>query len=139
LAGLLAEVLAHAADIVKTTVGARTVEGGAAWCVAAPTPFEFWKVALHSPGNRFMGHADPPIRHHDHQIPQAQFEARVPAYAQDDDLSVEVPPSEQIFDRDELLHLFIIAPRVCTRAVLRKVAITSPGGSGATLRLPEYS
>jgi hypothetical protein len=61
-----------------------------------------------------------PIRHHDHQIPQAQFKARVPAHAPNDDLSVEVPSSEQIFDRDEPLHLFIIArlPRVCTRAIL---------------------
>jgi hypothetical protein len=32
---------------------------------------------------------------------------------------VEVPSFEQIFDRDEPLHLFIIArhPRVCTRAL----------------------
>src|SRR6202521_403405 len=51
-----------------------------------------------------MGHADPPIRRHDHQIPQAQFEARVPAHAQNDDLSVEVPSFEQIFDRVERLH-----------------------------------
>jgi hypothetical protein len=65
-----------------------------------------------------MGHGDPPIRHHDHQIPQAQLEARVPAHAQNDDLSVEVPSFEQVFDRDEPLHLFIIArhPRVCTRS-----------------------
>jgi hypothetical protein len=65
-----------------------------------------------------MGHADPPIRHHNHQIPQAQLEARVPAHAQNDDLSVEVPSFEQTFDRDEPLHLFIIArhPRICTRA-----------------------
>ena len=48
-----------------------------------------------------MGHGDPPIRHHDHQIPQAQFEARVPAHTPNDDLSVEVPSFEQIFDRDE--------------------------------------
>jgi hypothetical protein len=58
--------------------------------------------------DRCMGHGDPPIRHHDHQIPQAQFEARVPAHAQNDDLSVEVPTFEQIFDRDESSHLFII-------------------------------
>jgi hypothetical protein len=30
MAGLLPEVLAHAADIVKTTAGAQTVEGRAA-------------------------------------------------------------------------------------------------------------
>jgi len=53
-----------------------------------------------------MGHGDPPIRHHDHQIPQAQLEARVPAHAQNDDLSVEVPSFEQIFDPNEPLHLF---------------------------------
>jgi transposase len=72
-----------------------------------------------------MGHRDPPIRHHDHQIPQAQFEARVPAHAPNDDLSVEVPSSEQILDRDEPLHLFIIArlPRVCTRAYRTTVVI----------------
>ena len=57
-----------------------------------------------------MGHGDPPICHHDHQISQAQFEARVPAHAQNDDLSVEVPSFKQIFDWDEPLHLFIIVP-----------------------------
>jgi len=46
-----------------------------------------------------MGHGDSPIRHHDHQIPQAQFEARVPTHTQNDDLSVEVPSFKQIFDR----------------------------------------
>jgi hypothetical protein len=50
--------------------------------------------------------------------PQAQLEARVPAHAQNDDLSVEVPSFEQSFDRDEPFHFFIIARhlRVCTRA-----------------------
>jgi hypothetical protein len=48
------------------------------------------------------------IRHHDRQIPQAQLEARVPAHAQNDNLSVEVASFEQIFDRDEPLHLFNI-------------------------------
>jgi hypothetical protein len=67
-----------------------------------------------------MGHGDPPISHHDHKIPQAQFEARLPTHTQNDDLSVEVPSFEHVFDRDEPLHLFIIArhPRVCTRALM---------------------
>jgi len=62
---------------------------------------------------------DRPVGHLHHQISQAQCETRVPTHAQNDDLSVEVPSFEQIFDRDEPLHLFIIArhPRVCTRAV----------------------
>src|SRR6266849_5851877 len=94
--------------------------------VAPPALFEFWKVALNPPQDRCMGHRDPSIRHHDHQIPQAQFEACVPAHAQNDNLSVEVASFEQIFDRDEPLHLFIIDrhPRVCTRA-----ATTAPFNS----------
>jgi len=51
-----------------------------------------------------MRHGNAAVCHHDHQIPQTQFEARVPAHAQNDDLSVEVPSFEQIFDRDEPLH-----------------------------------
>jgi hypothetical protein len=44
-----------------------------------------------------MGNGDPPIPDHDlPQIAQAQFEARVPAHAQNDDLSVEVPSFEQM-------------------------------------------
>jgi hypothetical protein len=67
-----------------------------------------------------MRHGDAAVRHHDYQIPQAQLEARVPGDTQDDDLLVEVPSFEQIFDRYEPLHFFIIAchPRVCTRAAV---------------------
>ena len=80
-----------------------------------------------------MGHRDPSIRHHDHQIPQAQFEACVPAHAQNDNLSVEVASFEQIFDRDEPLHLFIIDrhPRVCTRAMTS--GFTPPEGVTAQM------
>jgi hypothetical protein len=65
-----------------------------------------------------MGHGDPPVRHHDHQIPQAQFEARVPADTQNDNLPIEMSSFEEIFYRHEPLHLFIVARRrgVCTRA-----------------------
>ena len=66
-----------------------------------------------------MRHGNAAVCHHDYQIPQAQLEARVPGDTQDDDLPVEVPSFEQILDRYEPLHFFIIAchPRVCTRAV----------------------
>src|SRR4029077_14137297 len=89
--------------------------------VAPPTLLELRQVALDPPENRCMRHGNAAVCHHDHQIPQAQFEARVPAHAQNNDLSVEVPSSEQIFDRDAPLHLFIFArhPRVCTRAIFR--------------------
>ena len=70
-----------------------------------------------------MRHGNAAVCHHDHQIPQAQFEARVPAHAQNDDLSVEVPSFEQIFDRYEPLHLFIIArhPRVLHQSRFSRV------------------
>ncbi len=68
-----------------------------------------------------------PIRHHDHQIPQAQFEARVPAHAQNDDLSVEVPSFKHVFDRDESSHLFIIAHTLAFAAddVFEDILITN--------------
>ena len=91
-----------------------------------------------------MRDGNPAVCHHDHQIPQAQFEARVPAHAQNDDLSVEVPSFEEIFDRDEPLHLIIIArrARVCTRANIRAFApetndirlILLRGGAGELLQ-----
>jgi hypothetical protein len=49
------------------------------------------------------------VRHHDDQISEAQFETRVPADPQDDDLSVEMPSLEQCFDWNKLLHSVIIA------------------------------
>jgi hypothetical protein len=66
-----------------------------------------------------MSHWDSSIHHHDHQIPQAQFEVLVPAHAQNDNLPVGLPSFEQIFDRDEPLHPFIIAPQptVCARGL----------------------
>ena len=51
------------------------------------------------------------IRHHDHQVSQTQFETRVPANTQDDDLSVEMSTLEQCFDRNERLHSAIIPDR----------------------------
>jgi hypothetical protein len=92
--------------------------------VAPPTLLKLRQEALDPPENRCMRHGNAAVCHHDHQIPQAQFEARVPPHAQNDDLSVEVPSFEQIFDPNEPLHFFIIArhPRVCTRAMRRTEA-----------------
>jgi hypothetical protein len=42
-----------------------------------------------------MRQPDASVRHHNHQISQAQLEAGVPADTQDDDLSVEMPSLEQ--------------------------------------------
>jgi hypothetical protein len=51
---------------------------------------------------------DASIRHHGHQVSQTQFETRVPANTQDDDLSVEMSSLEQCFDWNERLHSVII-------------------------------
>jgi len=44
------------------------------------------------------------IRHHDHQVSEAQFETCVPADAKNDDLSVEMPTGEQSLDRNKSTH-----------------------------------
>ncbi len=74
---------------------------------------------LYPPQNRRVRHADAAFTHHGDQVAKAQFEAQVPADAQDHDLLVEGPPFEQLFYRHESWHLFIIAQCdcVCTRAL----------------------
>ena len=73
-----------------------------------------------------MRHGDAAVRYHDCQIPQI-VEARVPGDTQDDDRLVEVPSFEHIVDRDEPLHLFIIArhPPVCTGALFQAAIVCS--------------
>ena len=44
-----------------------------------------------------MRQLDASIRHHDHQVSQAQFETRVPANTQDDDLSVEMSSHDGVW------------------------------------------
>ena len=51
-----------------------------------------------------MRHRDAALRNHDHQIAQAQLEARVPGDTQDDDLPVEVSSLEHSLDRVERFH-----------------------------------
>ena len=69
--------------------------------------------------NRGVRQRDASVRHHDDQISSAQFETRVPADTQDDDLSIEVPSLEQRFDSSKPLHSVIIARSrpVCTRTI----------------------
>jgi hypothetical protein len=78
--------------------------------------------------NRGVRQRDASVRHHDDQISQAQFEARVPADTQDDDLSVEMPSLEQCFDWNKPLHSVIIARSrpVCTRTPRPRVLFERP-------------
>jgi hypothetical protein len=66
-----------------------------------------------------MRHDDAALRHHDHQIPQAQFKTRVPPDTQqDDDLPAEVPPVEYCLDWVEpLIPHHLRRRRVCIRTV----------------------
>jgi hypothetical protein len=61
--------------------------------------------------NRCVRQRDASIRHHDHQVPQTQFETRVPTDTEDDDLPIEMTSLEQCFDRNEPLHSAIIPDR----------------------------
>jgi len=79
--------------------------------VSAPALLEFRQVTLHPTQNRCVRQRDASIPHHDHQVPEAQFETRVPADTEDDDLPVEMSSLEQCFDRNERLHSAIIPDR----------------------------
>jgi hypothetical protein len=44
------------------------------------------------------------LRHHLHEIPEAEFEAQIPSHAQDDDLSVEVSTFKQLIQTQKPDH-----------------------------------
>jgi len=52
-----------------------------------------------------MGQRQATLRHHLYQVAQAQFEPKVPAHAQNDDVAVEVSACEQLFQALWLVHL----------------------------------
>jgi uncharacterized protein (TIGR03437 family) len=89
---------------------------------------------LDPPQNRGVRQRSASVRHHDDQISEAQFETRVPADTQDDDLSVEMPPLEQYFDWNKPLHLVIIARSrpVCTRTQLTATVAPASGSGSPT-------
>jgi hypothetical protein len=45
----------------------------------------------HPAHDRGVGQRQAALGQHLHQIPEAEFEAQIPAHAQDDDLAVEMP------------------------------------------------
>ena len=49
------------------------------------------------------------LGHHLDQIPKAEFVPQVPAHAQDDHLTVEVPPCKQLFNAAQLAHQTILS------------------------------
>lgn len=43
-----------------------------------------------------MGQIESALGHHFDQIPEAELVAQIPAYAQDDHLTIEMPPCKQL-------------------------------------------
>ena len=76
--------------------------------MSAPALLECRQVVLDPTENGGVRERNAPIRHHDGQVSQAQFETRIPADTEDDDLPIEMPSLEQCFDRYEPLHSVII-------------------------------
>src|SRR5204863_3274110 len=79
--------------------------------VALPALLEFRQVALDPTQDGRVSERNASIRHHDHQISEAQFETCVPANAKNDDLPVEMPSAEQCFDRNKPTHPAMILHR----------------------------
>src|SRR6516164_4216061 len=79
--------------------------GSADWpSITLPPILEFRQVMLDPTQDGRMCERNASIRHHDHQVPEAQFETCVPADAKNDDLSVEMPTREQSLDRNKSTH-----------------------------------
>src|SRR5271168_258983 len=51
-----------------------------------------------------MGQIESALGHHFDQIPEAELVAQIPPYAQDDHLTIEVPPCKQLLKAAQLAH-----------------------------------
>src|SRR5262249_29886409 len=107
--------------------------------VTRPAFLEFRQVVLDPAQNRRVSKRDTSIRHHDHQVSEAQFETGVPADTEDDDLRAELPPGNQSPPRNEPPHPAMIHHRraVCTRATQRPSPAKSRWSTAAPVRLPQ--
>src|ERR1700731_3480946 len=71
---------------------------------AVPTLDELWGISPDPAQNGRMGQMESALGHHFDQIPEAELVAQVPAYAQDDHLTIEVPPCKQLLKTAQLAH-----------------------------------
>ncbi len=63
---------------------------------AVPAFFEILDIALEPAHDHRMSQCYAPLSHHFHEISKAELEPEIPAYAQDDDLPVEMAAFEKI-------------------------------------------
>src|ERR1700730_8899861 len=63
---------------------------------AVPTLDELWGISPDPSQDGRMGQIESALRHHFDQIPEAELVVQVPAYAQDDHLTIEVPSCKQL-------------------------------------------
>ena len=94
--------------LVRDPSGRRSADGPS---IALPALLEFRQVVLDPTQDGRVREGNASIRHHDHQVSEAQFETCVPADAKNDDLSVEMPSAEQCLDRNKPAHPAIIVHR----------------------------
>src|SRR5271163_4920092 len=71
---------------------------------AVPTLDELWGISPDPAQDGRMGQIKSALGHHFDQIPEAELVAQVPAYAQDDHLTIGVPPCEQLLKTAQLAH-----------------------------------
>jgi hypothetical protein len=71
---------------------------------AVPPLDELWGISPDPAQDGRMGQIQSALGHHFDQIPEAELVAQVPAYAQDDHLTIEVPPGKQLLKAAQLAH-----------------------------------
>src|SRR6476661_1911170 len=72
--------------------------------ISAPALLELRRVALNPSHDGRVCQRQAALRHHLYQVAQAQFEPKVPAHAQNDDLAAEMPAFAQLFQGHQLVH-----------------------------------
>src|ERR1700681_2856412 len=71
---------------------------------AVPTLDELWGISPDPAQDGRMGQNESALGHHFDQIPEAEIVAQIPAYAQDDHLTIEMPPCKQLLKAVQLPH-----------------------------------
>jgi NAD(P)-dependent dehydrogenase (short-subunit alcohol dehydrogenase family) len=93
---------------------------------AAPPLLKFWNIALNPAHDRRVSQRQPAFRDHFHKVSVAELVSQIPAYAENDDVPIEMPAFEKIIDaqhprspwpRKRPYPQLCRARGVCTRAV----------------------
>ena len=71
---------------------------------AVPTLDELWGISPDPAQDGRMGQIESALGHHFDQLPEAELVAQILAYAQDDHLTIEMPPRKQLLKAAQLAH-----------------------------------